>query len=209
MAAVLTFSATAQAQTQDCYDFCNEDPCCENNNPFYAEILGGANFLQITGSASNSIKCKTGYVVSGSLGYRLCYGVRVEAEYVYRKTSLNTVKFVGHHVPCHGYFQSSSYMVNALWDIPLSSWGCDFWKVQPFIGAGIGYDCLKVKARAQNTDATTHGSKKGFAWQLMIGGAYPIYCNTDISLEYKFHKGSAQHLYNHSVGVGLTYNFGS
>ncbi len=40
----------------------------------------------------------------------------------------------------HGHFQTSSYMANLLWDLPLSSWGCAFWNIQPFIGAGIGYD---------------------------------------------------------------------
>ncbi len=34
----------------------------------------------------------------------------------------------------------------------------------------------------------------------------PIFCNTEISLEYKFHEGGS-HFYNHSVGVGPAYKF--
>ena len=46
-----------------------------------------------------------------------------------------------------------------------------------------------------------------FSWQAMAGLAFPIFRNTEISLEYKFHEGGS-HFYNHTFGVGLVYNFG-
>ena len=41
-----------------------------------------------------------------------------------------------------------------------------------------------------------------FLGRVMAGLAYPIFCNTEITLEYKFHQGGC-HFHNHSIGVGL------
>jgi len=91
-------------------------------------------------------KYKTGYLVSGSLGYSWSYGLRLEAEYAYRRNSLKNFHFFGRTFSLDGYFQSSSYMANLLWGLPLSSWGCYFWQIQPSIGAGVGYDVQQIHA---------------------------------------------------------------
>ncbi len=200
-------SISAHAQAQSFYDSCCEDPCNAGGNNFYAEILGGANFLQTDASGGIKYKYQTGYIVSGSLGYRWRYGLRLEGEYAFRKDSLNKVHFFGRSFSMHGHFQSSSYLANLLWDLPLSNWGCNCWGTQPFIGCGIGYDCQQL--RAHNEAFVVSGNKKHFAWQVIAGLSHPCFCNTDISLEYKFHKGGFSHIYNHSIGVGLTYNFGN
>ena len=204
VASIGFFSASARAQNY--CDFLYDDSCCEDDNDFYAEILGGANFLPEENSGGVKSEYRTGYIVSGSLGYRWHYGLRLEAEYAYRRNSLRKIHFFGRSFPLHGHFQSSSYMANLLWDLPLSKWGCEFGKIRPFIGGGIGYDFQQVKGRI--SELSFEANSKHFAWQVMAGLAYPIYCNTDISLEYKFHKGGFCHIYNHSIGVGLTYNFG-
>ena len=68
------------------------------------------------------------------------YGLRLEAEYAFRRNAIRKIDFYAEGSSKHGHFQTSSYMANLLWDLPLSSWGCAFWNIQPFIGAGIGYD---------------------------------------------------------------------
>jgi opacity protein-like surface antigen len=203
--ATILVSISANIQAQNCYDFCCGDPCNEYKNNFYAEILGGANFLQTETKGGIKSHYQTGYIVSGSLGYRWCYGLRGEAEYAFRRNCLKKAHFFERSFSIGGHFQSSSYMANVLWDLPLSDWGCDFWGIRPFIGGGIGYDFQQI--RASSRGLSFKENKKNFAWQVIAGLGYPIFCNTDISLEYKFHKGGFKHLYNHSLGVGLTYNF--
>ena len=46
-----------------------------------------------------------------------------------------------------------------------------------------------------------------FSWQLIAGLAYPVFCNTDISLEYRFHQGDS-HFSNHAIGFRLEYQCG-
>ena len=97
-------------------------------------------------------------------------------------------------------------MGNLIWDLPLASWvGCGCWGIQPFIGGGAGYDVQQV--HGHDEFLVFSENKKHFAWQVIAGLGYPIFCNTDVSIEYKFHKGGFNHLYNHSLGVGLTYKF--
>src|ERR1700733_13914438 len=135
---LLVFMA-ADAQAQEWYpqDFCcYEDCCCVDETNFYAKVLSGVNFLQNRERREKNSTFQTGYIISGSLGYCWCYGLRLEAEYAYRRNQIRKIHFYGEGHSKHGHVQASSYMANLLWDLPLSSWGCEFWDIQPFIGAG-------------------------------------------------------------------------
>jgi opacity protein-like surface antigen len=200
----LLLFVTADVQAQGfCGDLCNYvDSCCVDERKFYAKILSGANFLQKIALQGNKSTYQTGYVIGGSLGYCWRYGLRLEAEYGYRRNDIKTIHFYAEGFSNHGNFQASSYMANLLWDWPLSSWGCTFWNIQPFVGAGIGYDYQHM--HSSNSRIVFDQKWKHFSWQMMAGLVYPIFCNTEISLEYKFHQGGC-HFYNHSVGVGLLY----
>lgn len=175
---------------------CDEDSSCVDETNFYVKILGGANFLQ----NRNQSAYQTGYIISGSLGYRWCHGLHVEGEYAFRRNALRKIHFFGDGFSKHGHFHTSSYMANLLWDLPLSSCAC----VHPFIGAGIGYDFQRV--HSSNSHIVFHQKWRHFSWQMMAGLAYPIFCNTEMTLEYKFHQGGC-HFNNHSIGVGLVYKF--
>jgi opacity protein-like surface antigen len=180
--------------------------CCVDEMNFYAKAFGGANFLQSTTTDGNKATYQTGYIVAGSLGY--CwryYGLRLEGEYAFRRNAISKIHFFTQGFSHHGHFQTSSYMANLLWDLPVCAWGCAFWKIQPFIGAGIGYDFQRM--HSSNSQIVFHQKWNHFSWQAMAGFAYPIFHNTEITLEYKFHQGGS-HFYNHSVGVGLVYKFG-
>lgn len=204
----LLFFIAADIQAQEWYaeDSCfYADSCCVDKTNFYAKILGGANFLQNTEISDNKSTYQTGYIISGSVGYSGCYGLRLEAEYAYRRNAIKKIDFFVEDCSKDGHYQASSYMANLLWDMPLSSWGCAFWNFQPFIGAGIGYDSQQM--HACNPRIVFNQKWKHFSWQLMAGLAYPIFCNTEVTLEYKFHQGGC-HFDNHSVGVGLVYKFG-
>ena len=199
MSLIFFMGADAQAQEE-----CDEGSCCVERTNFYAKILSGVNFLQNTAIEGNKSTYQTGYIIAGSLGYSWNYGLCLEAEYAFRPNAIKKIHFFGEGFSNHGHFQASSYMVNLLWDLPLSSWNCAFWSIQPFIGAGIGYDFQQM--HSSNSRVVFKQKWKHFSWQVMAGLAYPIFCNTEITLEYKFHQGGC-HFNNNSIGVGLLYKF--
>lgn len=177
---------------------------CDTN--FYAKFLTGLNFLEDTTADGNRATYQIGYEVGGSLGYAWRYGLRLEAEYAFKRNNINNIHFVLEGSSHHGHFQTSSYMANLFWDLPLSSWRCAFWNIQPFFGAGLGHDFQQM--HASNSRILFNQKWHRFAWQLMAGVAYQIFCNTEISLEYKFHQGGT-HFYSHFLGMGFLYKFGN
>jgi opacity protein-like surface antigen len=183
--------------------FCYEDSCSIDEKNLYAKFLGGANFLQNTILQGNHSTYQTGYIVDGSLGFRW-NSFRLEAEYAFRRNALRKIHFALEGSSDHGHFQASSYMGNLFWNLPLASPGYPLGKIQPFIGAGLGYDFQQM--HASNSRIIFNQKWHHLSWQLMAGLSYPIFCHTEISLEYKFHQGGC-HFYNHSIAAGLTYNF--
>jgi opacity protein-like surface antigen len=186
-------------------EFCNDSFC--DGNKIYAKVFGGANFLQTKKRDWIKTDYNTGYIVSGSIGYYWRYGFHLEAEYAYRRNCLRRGHFFDRSFKLSGHFQSSSYMANLIWDLPISRLSCcRCWKIYPIVGGGVGYDFQQI--RSENRKIVVRRNSKRFAWQIIAGLGYPIFCNTDLSLEYRFHKGGFKHIYSHSVGVGLTYSFG-
>lgn len=186
--------------------FCSSGTCQEENN-FYSKFFGGVNFLQSESRRGIQADYQSGYVFSGALGCCWSSRVSLEVEYSFLKNSLREVHFLGRDFSFDGHFQSSAYMVNLLWDLPLFNWGCDLWKACPRIGAGIGYDLQQVYAK--NAGGTFNETNRHFGWQIIAGLVYHLSCCADISLEYKFHKGGFRHIYNQSLGIGLSFQFGS
>lgn len=178
------------------------DGHAEEETSFYAKVFAGANFLQNTFTDENKSTYQPGYVIAGSLGYRWCYGLRVEGEYAYRRNTLRKIHLPDENSSHHGHFHTSSYMANLLWDLPPCEALCN---LRPFIGAGLGYDFQHL--HASNSQIVFHQKWHHFAWQAIAGLAYPLFCNTEMTLEYRFHQGGC-HFNNHSVGVGLEYTFG-
>ncbi len=180
------------------------DKCCSEMTNIYAKLFGGANFLQSTTIDENKASYQPGYIFAGSLGYCWRYGLHVEAEYAFRRNAIDKIDFFIGDSSNHGYFQTNSYMANLLWYLPLCSWGCSFWYIRPLFGAGIGYDAQRM--HASNSSIVFNQKWHHFSWQLMAGLAFPIFCNTEFTLEYKFHQGGSQ-FNNHAIGIGLTYKF--
>ncbi len=197
----LFFTATHAQDQESSY----EQPFCVDQTNFYAKFLSGVNFLQNSTTDGNKSSFDTGYIIAGSLGYCWSCGLRLEAEYAFRRNAIKRIDFFVEGFSLGGHFQTSSCMANLLWDLPVCSWGCAFGNIQPFIGGGLGYDFQKM--HSSNSRIIFHQKWKNLSWQVMAGFTYPIFCNTDMTLEYKFHQGG-HHFYNHSVGIGLIYKFG-
>ena len=201
---LILINGNTQAQ-----DLCRENSCrqrffFENKTLLYSEVLGGINFLKT--NKCNKVKSHyhPGYIVSGSLGYRWCGGINIEVEYAFRRNEFKNIKFSDHNYSLDGHFQSSSYMGNWLWYIP-ASFGHNFWNLKSYVGFGMGYDFQQV--HGSNDELVFIQTEKGFAWQLMAGLSYPLFCKTMLSLEYKLHQGRLTYIYNNSLGVSLTHRF--
>lgn len=203
----LLFSGISEAKIGNafCEDYCKTSYCTDEQNNYYMEIFGGANFMQTNSRHSIKSSFKTGYAVAASVGYKWCWGLRFEAEYAFRRNRVKSVHYFGKSFGKCGHYQASSYMANLLWDIPLQCWGLNLCGIRPFVGGGIGWDYEIVHARYHHTNF--RNGKKHFAWQAMTGLTMPFYCNTDVSVEYRYHQGGMKHLHNHTVGLGLKYNF--
>lgn len=196
---------STQAHTYYFDPYSYENSCCDNVDLFYGEIFGGANFIQTASYHHKKIDYNPGFVVAGTLGFHWLYGIRFEGEYAFRRNDAKKLHFQGESLSLKGHFQSSSYMANILWDLPLGCLGWNLPRVQTFLGAGAGYDAQRIHIK--NNAFTFNKKENDFAWQVMAGVNYTIWYNTSISLEYKFHKGGLDNLYNHSLGIGLTYTF--
>lgn len=195
------FFMTADAQAPE---ECDEGLCCVKRKDFYAKVLAGANLLQNAIANENRSFYQTGYMIGGSLGYCWRYGLSLEGEYAYRRNGIRKIYFFGQGTSHNGHLQASSAMANLFWNLPLSACGYACWNIKPFIGAGIGYDFQQMHSK--NSRINFQQKWNCFSWQMMAGIAYPIVCNTEMTLEYKFHQGG--HFYNHTIGIGLVYKFG-
>lgn len=183
-----------------CFSCVQADEWCDEARDYYVKFFSGANFLQNTRINDNKTSYQTGYIVAGSFGYHWDYGIALEAEYAYRRNAINKIEFYSQGYSRSGHFQTSSYMANLLWNVPV----CFLESIQPFVGAGLGYDSQKMHS---SNDRIVFSQKwNRLSWQLLAGLTYPFLCNSELTLEYKFHQGSC-HFYNHSIGVGLIYNF--
>lgn len=187
---------------------------------FYAGAFGGANFLQTEKKHCTKYEFDTGYNVGVLLGYKFCGGFRVDAEVCYRYNRLRKIKFGDDSFSfsgsegdgfdsgsfssssssgrCKKHFYSWSYMANAYYDISIP--GCECYSFFPYVGAGVGYSQTRLKSFCNH-------KKHGFAWQVMAGLAYVIDCNMDVALEYKFHKGPHNRIYDHGLSLVGKYHF--
>jgi opacity protein-like surface antigen len=177
----------------------------QESTNFYAKFFSGANFLQNRTTDGNKSRFKPGYIIDALLGYCWSCDLRLEAEFAFRRNAIKKIDFFVGDCSFGGHFQTFSAMANLVWDLPVSSWGCAFRNIQPFIGLGLGYDRLQM--HSSNSRIIFSQKWNSLSWQAMAGFTYRIFCNTDMTLEYKFHQGGC-HFYNHSVGIGLVYKFG-
>jgi len=208
-------------------------------NGIYVGAGAGVNIMQqetiksIPGTtAGGKFGSTVGPAVVLSLGYGFGNGLRTEVEGSYRYNSLNSASgFPGTNVTGGAREQKMGAMVNVLYDFVGLSWG-----VQPYVGAGVGYQWVNLQNGygASSTGTTTISSetKGAFAYQVMLGAALPIRSVPGLALtaEYRFmglagdrsysavtrprvgavSTGSVtmNDNYNHSMLLGVRYNFG-
>lgn len=106
--------------------------------------------------------------------------------------------------------ESKGFFLNGYWDIPLS----EVKDVKPFIGAGVGYNWLKVSAKETIYTYPWSAKDKGFGWNVGLGVAYAATENIDLTLGYRYEylgkvkdADSKTKFYNNKVSFGVRYTF--
>ncbi len=169
-----------------------------------------------------------------SVGYGFGNGVRAEIEGSYRENEVDSVSgFPGLARPLRADGKARTYgvMANALYDFDLGAGSF----VTPYVGLGAGYlwtDYDSVGVRGSTGSVVLDGSDGQFAYQAILGGAFPISAvpGLAITAEYRFTgtlqpevdavarnaagavvaRGNAEvDNFNHSLFVGVRYAFGA
>lgn len=175
---------------------------------FYLGATGAANFA--TSTKKHRGKYDTGFFGAVDLGYRWCNGFHLEAEVAYRYNKAKKHRTYGanYNRRHRGHRDVWAAMVNVLYDINMC------WCVQPYVGVGIGY--AHVRNQLGRTFFNGYGFRNrkndnAFAWQVIVGVAYPICDNIDLAVEYRFFDTTTQRhqrqIYNNDIGVNLKYYF--
>lgn len=161
-------------------------------------VGGLAGFNWLTNSKNSHEDFKIGWLGGLNVGYRMCSGIRAEAEAVYRRNI---------HKHANRPVQIWSFMANGYYEF--GNFGC--FCITPYAGAGVGYDRVKHR-RCSNSLVSESNSDKnsGFAWQVMLGGLYDIDECMEVGVEYRLHNCTAKRVknfYHNSLDFRINYFF--
>jgi outer membrane protein W len=143
---------------------------------WYIGLTGGYTYMSdedvSSANSANKLSLNDGFGVGGSIGYLpsssspLINALRFEAEVTYHQNGVKSVRFDnGTSVGASGSYDSTAYMFNAFYDLPIagSAWS-------PYIGAGIGMATLHLPTSSGAGNATS--SDNEFAYQGLVGIGY-------------------------------------
>jgi opacity protein-like surface antigen len=164
-------------------------------------VFGGAQvdpYSLRSGGGDARIESFRSAIYGPFVGYR--FGdVRVEVEANRTVAELQSSSVAS----LRGSRQNNTYMLNAYYDLPLST------QIKPFIGAGIGLMDSSFSGTATVPGAPpsivgVNGSKSGLAYQLKAGISYGLDSKTDVFLQYRYLSSPSN-----SLGEGQINDFSS
>lgn len=221
--AALSLSLSPQsASAQDSYG------CCETVSGFYVGAYAGGNWfadseLSWEGGSRlfHNYETDSGYILGGYAGYRFCNNLRLEVDIGWRDNDVDIINVYNGSTETQPQVTASeitavSYMGNIIYDCVLDLCDCC---VRPYFGVGFGAASVKVEGHYSGFDVDDNETV--FAYQLIIGLAYP-WCQTmDIAVEYRYFGAdelslntnnaaylARDYINSHSVGVSGKYYFG-
>lgn len=142
----------------------------------YVSIRGSMAFMDDVkkGNSTANIRASFDTGVGGSVavGYITPWGVRLEAEGLYRyfrpQTITVSVGKASAIIGTSGQVHMFAPMFNAIYDFKIPNW-----PVQPFVGAGIGAVYTDIRP-GSGTIPIVHGSSWSLGYQLLAGVAIPL-----------------------------------
>lgn len=159
---------------------------------FYAGIHGGLLLVQdsdISGSSLvNNVEFDPGFAVGGVFGYKMEQGVRLEAEYTYRRASADDACFNSvcasdlTGLSADGSVDAHAIMANAWYEPRFGKW-------RPYIGGGAGLGILgvDVSGAVAGLGAFSYSDTDTvFAYQGGAGVGYELTSNNIASIGYRY-----------------------
>ena len=178
----------------------------------YPSLFGGAN---VPGTAFNksTIKLDTGFVGVASIGYGLGNGLRIEGEGSYRQNKFTSAENGPGRASAGGDEMKYGAMLNVLYDFDPALFGFSPIPLNPYIGLGAGYQWAQHKnarfygsAPGIATQLRTNDGDGSFAYQAIIGTAFPIAAvpGLSLTLEYRFMGLAGERNYSYQYLQGAT-----
>lgn len=226
LTSLLFAPAISEANCGDC--------CCETTEGFYLGAYGGVTWwhdafitTSATAGAVAQVEFDVGYNVGGFLGFRCCNGLRIEGEIGYRNSDLDTATVfhsAGSGVTAESVssaeIQVINYMANFIYECAFQVCDCC---LRPYFGVGFGGAnvSLDVNQTIDGVALVFDDDETVFAYQLIMGLAYPINECMDLAIEYRFMDiaeaqlegggerfETREYVSNHNILVSLKYVFG-
>ncbi len=181
----------------------------KNKGEFTADVPATAAFPAIpTGTELGwTTEFDKGYNISGQIGHRFSGGFRVEGEFNYNRSGIDThrnltvggtnIDATDSAVLTRGVAATTNPTVGTVIDSGIGSqksYGAfanayyDFnsgGSFQPYLGGGIGAQRVKFDYRPSNIDVG-QGSNTNLAWQLMAGATYKISPSVEVFGQYNY-----------------------
>jgi len=144
----------------------------------YVNLMGGtsiqypiredASIGPVTG-ITGKILFRPSYVGLGGIGYGIGDGFRVEldGDYIHNTAVKADLDNIG-STKVSGRADKYGALANVLYDIPLGL------PIYPYVGGGVGYEFVNAKYIIPAGPAESSGSKGSFAFDAILGVAYPI-----------------------------------
>ncbi len=179
----------------------------------YVSLGAGTNFtlpLGYTESRSapspwgGKLLSRPSYAGEGGVGYGFGNGMRVELDGNYFHNTLHVSDETTpsyHHMRTSGGLNTYGFMLNGIYDFSLG------WPVQPYLGAGIGYQWLQLAHRVNDGgDYYMSGTRGSFAYDLVAGLSYqlPMVPGLSATAEYRFTQLISSPNYRLDYGRGTT-----
>jgi OmpA-OmpF porin, OOP family len=148
------------------------------------KVLSGPTFTADSVGSGNKLTYESGVAGSGSVGYGLGNGLRLEVEGIYLPSDVHNASdpYYG-TTRANGTNGKYGAFVNALYDIDV---GTPY--LYPYLGAGAGYAWQSLSRLTYNVDPVTLKDTEGsFAFQGIAGVAVPILPVPGLSLTAEYH----------------------
>ncbi|MBS0560664.1 MAG: OmpA family protein [Proteobacteria bacterium] len=149
-------------------------------------VPGSLGLAGVAGSGGQ-LQFQGGFVGKASVGWGFGNGLRAELEGNYRANKADQASFLTTGNAAGGWEYKYGAMVNVLYDFTtLATW------IQPYIGAGVGYEAAKwSNIRAYNGAGSINMSdstqtKGSFAYQGILGAAFPIAAAPGLAITTEF-----------------------
>lgn len=180
----------------------------DNHDGFYGNVGGGFAFapdfkMTPTSSSNNTakIQTKTGYNVTGAIGYKYD-DFRVEGAVGYLRNKVDKADRAGTPLTTPtGRNTATTFMVNGYYDVNIDSTP----QVTPYLGLGVGVARIKSNVRASaDTRDFLDGSSNRFAYQGIVGLNYHFADNMAVGVDYRYITTSKKKV-NYIATTGATY----